>query len=398
MTTVIYTPEALEEMLAKMAEQVGAGNFRAARAQAKKLIKHAQIDHLKVIRLAAEALETKPPRVAVQILRQMWKDYSDDKTAQRLIEACAPPEGENRQLPQGEHGNREREYQPPQPVTRKKDAEVIRRRNSRQEIADRASFARYVNQSAGRADGDQVPDREAREESEKVYASGNIDPDRAAVRVASVKVPCLPPCGIAREMQDLDRARLAAGHGDDGLCLQCRADGADGVALLTPGHSRRDAMDARCDFIAQQCDEPFTALLTLRSQWLAIKDVTLRGYIGDWVAANLPDEDTARALMELGAGCANENCPKGPSPRMIRGVTAPLTLCGECSARVDEIEAEEAAYDEAARAGYQQHKAPSKRKQQRAKGRRAAVLAERQAARKATAAAKRQQKRAPKRG
>lgn len=398
MTTVIYTPEALDEMLAEMAAQVSVGNFRAARTQARKLIKRAQIDHLKVIRLAAEALETKPPRVAVQVLRQMWKDYEADKIAQRLIEACVPPVGENRQLPKDEHGNREREYQPPQLVTRKKDPEVIRRRNSRQETADRASFARYVNQSAGRADGDQIPDREAREEAEKVYASGNIDHDRTAVRATSVKVPCLPPCGITRDLPDLDRARLAAGHGDDGLCLQCRADGVQGVPPLAPDHSRRDAMHARCAFIAQECHEPYLALLTLRSQYPAIKDVALRAFIADWVAANLPDEDTARALMELGR-CENENCQHTETPRQMRGVATHDGLCHECRTRVDKIEAEEAATDEAARqgeparTGYKQHKAPSKRKQKRAKGRRAAVLAERRAGRKEAAAALREHKR-----
>ncbi|WP_112231996.1 hypothetical protein [Lentzea atacamensis] len=388
----------MPEILEDLAKLVSAGEIPAARKLGRTLIKTADINHLWLIRRVADVLEEKRPRTAVAFLRQMWQE-TPDPIARAIITACVPKDGETRHRP--EPTRRRNDYQPPQPVTRRRDA-MAKRARSRQQQADAADFARYRDDSAGVADGEQLMDRDDRRKAEEVYASG-IDYDRAALYRTGLEFRCLT-CNIERDKYDLDADRMKAGHGDDGLCQECREKGCTGIPELPAGHSAADAVYARCSFIWERAVTPSAARVFLQGEWKRAVTPAVRAAIADYARAHLPQETPAEAPAALGE-CAG--CPAQREPKDVRHVAVDDGLCAECRACLAELEAEEAAAKdnadatahqtdeqaETARPEYRQHRAPSKRAAKRAKGRRAAELEARKKATKAQRDAARAAKR-----
>ncbi|GAA2678820.1 MULTISPECIES: hypothetical protein [Actinosynnema] len=325
MSAVASTPEVIAELTAL----VQAGDIPAAKKLGRKLINVADTRELWLIDRIAKLLENRP-NTAVDILRHWWAT-APTEADRAIIAACAPKNGEQRHRPQADtdrapRWNRRNRYQAPGTVKTDQRAELRRRRRSRQEQDDAAAFANYQRERAAVAEGDQIPDRDERAQAEQVYASG-FDYDRAALYGTDVAFRCLS-CSISRGRYDLDHDRMAAGHGDDGLCAECRESGRPGIPALPPWHNPADAVTARCAFILAQSDAA-AARVVLRAEWRQATAPAVRAVIADFVTANLPVQEPAEVPAELGT-CAT--CPDERTARDLRGVAVDDGMCAECRA------------------------------------------------------------------
>jgi len=287
MSIVVSVPETIAELTTL----VQAGDIPAARKLGKKLINKAETRELWLIAKIADLLDNRP-RTAVDILRQWWASAPTDAD-RAIIAACAPKNGEQRR-PQSQTGSTGRRdsrsgNRAPSTVKTEQSDDLRRRRRTRQELSDAAAFANYQTERAGVAEGDQIPDRDEREQATKVYASG-FDYDRAALYGTDVAFRCLS-CSISRGRYDLPRDRMTAGHGDDGLCAGCRESGRPGIPELPTGHSLSDAVTARCLVIQSEYGTD-AARAMLRAEWRQVTMPAVRAAIADYVAANLPAEVT----------------------------------------------------------------------------------------------------------
>ncbi|MGW4527835.1 hypothetical protein [Amycolatopsis sp. NPDC004378] len=325
MSVIASVPETISELTAL----VQAGDIPAARKLGKKLLNVAETRELWLIAKIADVLDNRP-RTAVDILRQWWASApsAEDRA---IIAACAPKNGEQRRRPQADTGraprwNGRNNYQAPGTVRTEQRAELRRRRRSRQEQNDAAAFRRYQAERAGVTEGEQIPDRDDAARAEQVYASG-FDYDRAALYGTDLAFRCLS-CSISRGRYDLDRARMSAGHGDDGLCAECRESGRPGIPELPAGHTPADAVTARCSFVWAQLGT-VAARVALRAEWRQATTPAVRAAIADYVSAHLPAEEPAEVPAEL-APCTG--CPDARTARDLRGVAEDDGLCAECRA------------------------------------------------------------------
>nr|BFE51211.1 hypothetical protein GCM10017745_46380 [Saccharothrix mutabilis subsp. capreolus] len=276
------------------------------------------------------------PRTAVDILRHWWST-APTETDRAIIAACAPKPGEQqRHHAQAEpdsapRWNSRNKYQAPSTVHTEQRAELRRRRRTRQERNDAAVAANYQAERAGVAEGPQVPDRDERARAEQVYGSG-FDYDRAALHGTDVTFRCLG-CTISRGRYDLDHGRIREGHGDDGLCADCRESGRAGIPELPAGHSLADAVTARCAFVVNDLG-PAAARVFLRSEWRQATAPAVRATIADYVTSHLPPEQQPAGPDACGT------CSSPRTPRDLRGVVTDDGLCTECRA-----DAESAAFE-----------------------------------------------------
>lgn len=319
----------VSETISELTALVQAGDIPEARKLGKQLLDVAETRELWLIAKIADVLDNRP-RTAVEILRHWWAS-APSESDRAIIAACAPKNGEQRRRPQTTtgrvpHYNGRNNYQAPSTVKVEQRAELRRRRKSRQEQTDAAAFARYQAERAGVAEGDQIPDRDDTARAEQVYASG-FDYDRAALYGTDVPFRCLS-CSISRGRYDLDRDRMKAGAGDDGLCADCRESDRPGIPELPAGHTLAEAVYARCSFVWADLGTA-GARVVLRAEWRQATMPAIRAAIADYVRANLPAEEPAEVPAEL-APCTG--CPDARSIRDLRGVAQDDGLCAECRA------------------------------------------------------------------
>lgn len=152
-----------------------------------------------------------------------------------------------------------------------------------------------------------------------VYASG-LDYDRAAVS-ALHGTPCVR-CWLERTPSDY-RA-----DSDDGLCGECRDKGRPGIPELPAGHTRVDAVQARCAFLVATYGN---SRALLAQWWKNYATPADRDAISEWVECH-PFADTPpttgipapRTETDTDAG---ERCTRCGYPRAD---DAPDTLCDQC--------------------------------------------------------------------
>lgn len=334
MTVVASIPDALSELTAL----VQAGDIPAARKAGKKLINSADMRQLWLISRIAKLLEDRP-NTAVDILRHWWKNAPTD-VDRAIIEACAPKNGEKRRRPEpaadrAPRWNSRNTYQAPSTVRTKQSDEARTRRRNRQEQQDAAAFRRYQAERAGVAEGDQLKTRDDAAKDAQVYASG-FDYDTAAL-YGTRGTRCVD-CSISRGSAEVDAERIKAGHGDDGLCVECRESGRPGIPALPVGHTVADAVFARCSFIRTHAVDDVAARVALRVEWK--HNTAARPLISDYVTANLPEEPAAPAAVELGTCHA---CPTQRTARDVRGLTTDDGYCADCREFAAELDAEQAA-------------------------------------------------------
>ncbi len=336
--------KSIPEILSELTELVRKGDMPGARRLGRRLEGRADVRQLRLVAAVVKVRETRPNTARV-IVGQWWKQ-AHNEADRALIAACMPEKGEKpreRLRSDSPRATRRTRRAAADRVTTEQRAELIKKRNTRQELADAALMARYEAERAGVADGPQVQDRDERAQAEKVYASG-FDYDCAALYGTEIAFRCLG-CTISRGRYDLDRVRMQAGTGDDGLCSDCREKGIRGIPELPAGHTKAEAIKARCDFVWQEVNADLgvvVAVRRLKSQWREGRTPFVRAIIGEFgteqvAAAEVAAEQAAEAPAELNA-CGT--CGEARSERDVRGVAADDFLCKGC--RADEDEAQEA--------------------------------------------------------
>ncbi|WP_280385961.1 hypothetical protein [Nocardia wallacei] len=116
------------------------------------------------------------------------------------------------------------------------------------------------------------------------------DQDKADATPPLRGLPCVA-CRLERATLDSSTSpyglpyneRIRSGRGDDGLCNPCRTDGMTGIRELPLGHSKIDAINARCEFIAEHNGPAARSIL--RQEWHQCRDMGDIGYraIESWV-------------------------------------------------------------------------------------------------------------------
>ncbi|MEU7477072.1 hypothetical protein AB0A63_13880 [Lentzea sp. NPDC042327] len=347
-----------------MAQLTRDGRIREASRVAAQLTQRATDRELWLIHMLDKELKDRP-RTAAAVFQRYYDTAPSDADRNVVLAFMAYGDKQPRRQPNTDEPTRNRSsYRAPSKVTTSRRDDVRRRRRSRDEQNAAAIAASYAETRAGLTEGAQNLDRDERTRAEQVYASGDVDYDAAALYRTAVELPCLD-CTRLRERGDLDAARARAGHGDDGLCRECRADNRPGIAPLPEGHTLRDAVHARCAFIFDSREDAFAGLLALRSAFTASRNAHTRALIAEWVGTNVPDEEGRNETPStLCASCGQQAARRD-------GVCAD-ELCREF---VAELAAEEAATGqtatepEAAPAEYRQHAVKSKRRKRKADAR-----------------------------
>ncbi|WP_433264924.1 hypothetical protein ACQPZF_36485 [Actinosynnema sp. CS-041913] len=149
-----------------------------------------------------------------------------------------------------------------------------------------------------------------------VYAGG-LDYDRAAVP-ALRGTPCVR-CWLERVPAD-HRA-----ISDDGLCGECRDKGRPGIPALPEGHTRADAVEARCAFITATYTN---ARGLLARWWKAYATPADRAVITDWVHRNPFPQPPAATAPPAKPDHRPEEATKCAQCGDPRDTTA--ELCADC--------------------------------------------------------------------
>jgi hypothetical protein len=284
------------------------GDLTGAKRQAKAVLADAEPHDLAVIAHCAHILETWP-RIGVLKLRAYWQ--SADERDRSIIAACAPEQDDRRfQRPSANERtprwNSRNKYQAPRDVRHEVRPELRRPPKRDERVVSDA----YQRERAG------VDDAPSRQDRPDGYA---IDYDRAALPPLH-GTPCVR-CWLERSSADQHR------RPDDGLCQACRDTGRPGIPALPEGHTRADAIEARCRFIATTY--PQTAVRLLRRYWQQSTADT-RTVITEWVkrntiaatAAPTPQTDTTQPAT----------CSTCGQPRRAHDLRANDGLCADCRA------------------------------------------------------------------
>jgi hypothetical protein len=240
--TPITTPE-IPAALARLAELVGAGRFTAARRAAASLIDHTDPHTLGLIARCAEVLQADRD-TATTALDELWLAGTDRDAA--IITACLPESDYTPDLPTPDlepAWKRQVRWVPPSRVRVRRGPVTAPTRTG-----DSGIITGYLAET----DGPVLDDREP---------SGRpigyeLDYDRAALNPLR-GTPCCR-CWIERSRIDQNRP--------DGLCGECRDAGHPGISLPA-GHSRADAVRARCQHIADTDTTGQGGLPTLRAEY-----------------------------------------------------------------------------------------------------------------------------------
>lgn len=295
--------------ISDVAQLVRSGEIKQAKQQARALLDSAQPRDLELIAQCADIVQNYP-RTAVDRLRWMWQHA--DAHGRDIIAACAPAPGETYTRPddsqvRAPRWTRRNRYQAPSTVTRRVRPE-LRRRPART-ARDTAVVIAYDRERAG------IDDQPEQTERPDGYV---IDYERAAL--PSLRGAACLSCWIERAAADRNR------RPDDGLCAECRDAGRRGIEPLPAGHTRAEAIAARCEFIATT-HRPATARTLLRVDWQHATDRD-RAVIAAWVHAHpIPDIQPAESGPESDP-CAT--CGHQRRPRDTRHVPADDGQCTAC--------------------------------------------------------------------
>lgn len=278
----------ISDALFQVAILVKEGDNRRAKREMRELLNVADHASLALIGRCASTLEKYPHRIAVDKLRNAWRRTTDE-THRALIAACAPEQDNGQYRPQTEPAAPSRygrdNYRAPRNSRRSYDPTRRKAQRTQRQARQEADAVRYFTERAGVSEGQQIKDRDDRAQDAQVYASG-LDYDKAGVPDTR-GLPCVA-CWLERAAADVVTARVRAGHGDDGLCGDCRESGRPGIPELPADHTRADAIEARCAFIAERAGTSARGIL--RREWKRYADPRERATVAAWVQAHpLPE-------------------------------------------------------------------------------------------------------------
>jgi hypothetical protein len=274
----------VSDAVADVAAMLKNGNLRQAKRNMALLLDNVHPSVLALLNECADIL-SRPTAIARPKLTAVWRRYAAHPEAQKIIEACAPArdEWDHRQVPElpADDHPRRADTPTPRPVNTRSGTPVSRedlraRRDQRQARKDTAAYF------AQRTEGDDQPRDDDRPDG---YA---LDYDHAAVP-ALRGTPCVC-CWLERSTADQATSRRS----DDGLCSECREKARPGIPELPAGHTRADAITARCALIAAKY-HPDTARAILRNEWYRAQTAQDRATIAAWVQAHTATVDAPAA-------------------------------------------------------------------------------------------------------
>lgn len=238
------TPE-IPAVLARLAELVAAGKFTAARRAAASLIDHIDPHTLGLIARCAEALQADRD-TATAALDELWLVASDRDAA--IITACLPASDYSPDLPTPDlepAWKRQVRWVPPSRVRVRRGPVTAPARTG----GDAQVIASYLAETDTPVLGGREPDGRP--------IGYELDYDLAALHPIKGS-PCVV-CWLERSRADHNRT--------DGLCGECRDAGHPGIPALPAGHTRADAVRARCQYIADTDTTGRGGLPTLRAEY-----------------------------------------------------------------------------------------------------------------------------------
>lgn len=308
------------DSIADIAQLISDGDIKSAKQHARRALNIADPHALDVLARCVQIIETRP-RIAVAKLRQFWRECDGDAAAQAIIYACVP-QGARREpentgsAPKWNTRNR---YQAPRNNPTRTDALKRRTRSTREaRQVERAAglVTAYDNELTGANDKDDQhtgpQPQQIRERWELTDVSAErpdgyaLDYDRAAVSV--LRGTACVSCWVERSVTD-HRSQRGTSH-DDGLCVDCRERDRAGIPALPLGHTRADAIAARCSHLASQnVGHPATLRVLLRRDWDTLTRPEDRATVALWVKAhpetvNPPATKTHAPLQCLTCGSA----------------------------------------------------------------------------------------------
>ncbi|MFI9811411.1 hypothetical protein [Saccharothrix variisporea] len=269
-----------------------------------------------IVAACVETIERFPQRADVH-LRARWKAATSD-TAKTVIAAfgTAFAQRDHNPKPTPEPPDRRKWETAPRDLRTEFRPEA-RRTLTEHDRARLRAQNRSDAQAAAYADRAGIDDQPP---PAPVYASG-LDYDRAAVH-ALRGTPCVR-CWLERTPADYRT------HSDDGLCGECRDKGRPGIPELPAGHTRADAVRARCDFLAATYGN---SRALLAQWWKTYATPADRHVITDWAhhhpfteppaTDQTPTPHTDATDADTGELCTRCDYPRADD--------APDTLCDDC--------------------------------------------------------------------
>jgi hypothetical protein len=243
-TATRTTPE-IPAALARLAELVAAGKFTAARRAAATLIEGTDPHTLGLIARCTDALQADRD-TATAALDELWLAATGRDAA--IITACLPGSDYTPDLPTPEvepAWKRHVRWVPPSRVRVRRGPVTTPACTG----GDTGIITGYRAETDGPASDDREPSGRP--------IGYELDYDLAALHPVR-GTTCLS-CGLERTRADQGRA--------DGLCGECRDAGHPGIPALPAGHTRADAVRARCQFIAESDTTGQGGLPTLRAEY-----------------------------------------------------------------------------------------------------------------------------------
>jgi hypothetical protein len=260
-TTAITTITEVPVVLARLAELVARGKFAAARRAAAALIDQADPHTLGLIARCADALQA-DRHDATAALDELWLTATEQDAA--IITACLPASDYQPDLPTREPEpawKRQVRWVPPSRVRVRRGPVTAPAARS----GDSGVIASYLAETTGA--GEDAPQTERPIGYELDYDLAAVHPVRGT--------PCVG-CWIERTRADQRPEQ------DDGLCGECRETGHRGIPALPAGHTRADAVRARCQHIADTDTTGRGGLPTLRAEYRRASTAD-RAVIAAWV-------------------------------------------------------------------------------------------------------------------
>ncbi|GAB2992433.1 hypothetical protein [Saccharothrix stipae] len=233
---------------------VRGGDRAAAKRHVRAVLDNADPETLALMGKCAATLTSYPYRIAIAKLRNAWQRTTNPEHRD-IIAACVPDQDpglyrpDTTSAPRYGRGN----YQAPRDSSTRYDHSA--RRTVPQQRTRAQAEPRTVTEYADTRAG--VDDAPARGERPIAY---ELDYDRAAVADLRTR-PCVW-CAGERAVIDVYTDRFRAGHGDDGLCTECRSLNRPGIPELHTGHAYADTIRARCDYHVTHNGMP-----AVRAEW-----------------------------------------------------------------------------------------------------------------------------------
>ncbi|XVV02675.1 hypothetical protein ACQPW3_35790 [Actinosynnema sp. CA-248983] len=300
--------------LTDIAAAIQAGNVRRAKRYTAQLLDKLDPSTRAVIAGCVDTIERYPERADVH-LRARWKAASTD-TDRTVIETFGTAFLQRDRRPAPAPTDHRRAWR-----TAPRDLHTETRPEARRTLTDQDRARLRAHDRAEALAADYAPRAGVDDEPPQatVYASG-LDYDRAAVP-ALRGTPCVR-CWLERTPADHHRPS------DDGLCGECRDKGRSGIPDLPAGHTRADAVEARCAFLA--ATYPNARALLVR-WWKTYATPADRIVITDWAHRHpLPDTPTGIPAPRTATSAdteTGEQCTRCGYPRAD---DATDTLCDEC--------------------------------------------------------------------